>query len=220
MLHTSLSGLVKPQPGARKKSPKVLDRLHNLPARCWKITPNESRGCQYYARAIIGPVIREVMFDSGAGLNTIPEEAVLEVINVCEASGMGLGDPNHPIIQLETWEHREECRGVAGGVTVPLIGAVSLMMTFVDQVTNLRKTVPAKFKILAASRTDWVPIILGGMSIDCVDRGGLGLVTQKMGFHLTALNISVGRLDKYTQGRPDGGVLCSSIRNCSIGHRL
>ena len=89
---------------------------------------------------------------------------------------------------------------------MPLIGAVSLMMTFVDQVTNLRKTVPAKFKILAASRTDWVPIILGGMSIDCVERGGLGLVTQKMGFHLTALNVCVERLDKYTQGRPDKSV--------------
>ena len=154
----------------------------------------------------MGPVVREVMFDSGAGLNTIPEEAVLEVINVCEASGMGLGDPNHPIIQLETWERPEECRGVAGGVTVPLIGAVSLMLTFVDRITGRRRTVPAKFKILAASRTDWVPIILGGMSIDCVERGGLGMVTQKVGFYLTALEVSVERLDKYTQGRPDGTV--------------
>ena len=51
----------------------------------------------------MGPIVREVVFDSGAGLNTIPEEAVLEVINVCEADGMGLGDPNHPVIQLETW---------------------------------------------------------------------------------------------------------------------
>ena len=109
----------------------------------------------------------------------------------------------HKVIQLETWEHREECRGVAGGITVPLIGAVSLMMTFVDQTSKRRKTVPAKFKILAANRTDWVPIILGGMSIDCVDRGGLGMVTRKMGFYLTALNVCVERLDKYTQGRPD-----------------
>ena len=54
------------------------------------------------------------MFDSGAGLNTIPEEAVLEVINVCESAGMGMGNPNHPIIQLETLEHSEGCRGVAG----------------------------------------------------------------------------------------------------------
>ena len=89
---------------------------------------------------------------------------------------------------------------------MPLIGAVSLMMTFVDRVTKRRRTVPAKFKILAASRTDWVPIILGGMSIDCVDRGGLGLVTQKMGFYLSALDVCVDRLDKYTQGRPDKSV--------------
>ena len=97
------------------------------------------------------------MLDSGAGLNTIPEEAVLEIINVREASGLGMGNPSHPIVQLETWTHREECRGVAGGVTVPLIGAVSLMMTFVDQINGKRRTAPAKFKILAANRTDWVP---------------------------------------------------------------
>ena len=80
------------------------------------------------------------------------------------------------------------------------------MMTFQDRVSERRRTVPAKFKILAASRTDWVPIILGGMSIDCVERGGLGMVTQKIGFYLTALEVSVERLDKYTQGRPDGTV--------------
>ena len=163
------------------------------------MTPNESRGCQYYTKAIIGPIAWEVMFDSGASLNTIPEEAVLEVINVCESYGMKMSDPNHPIIHLETWEHGEECRGVAGGVTVPLIGAVSLMKTFVDQTSGKRGTVPAKFKILAASRTDWVPIILGGMSIDCVDRGGLRMVTQKNGFFLMALSLSVERLDKNTQ---------------------
>ena len=85
------------------------------------------------------------MFDSGAGLNTIPEEAVLEVINLCEAAGMGMGNPNHPIPQLETWQHSEECRGVAGGVTLPLIGAVSLLLTFVDKVSGKRETAPPKF---------------------------------------------------------------------------
>ena len=144
--------------------------------------------------------MREVMFDSGAGLNTIPEEAVLEVINACEAHGLGLGSPKHPIIQLETWQHQEECRGVAGGVTVPLIGAVSLMMTFFDKVSGRRETVPTKFKILAASRTDWVPIILGGMSIDCIERGGLGMVAERTSFYLRALEVSVERLDKYQQG--------------------
>ena len=69
------------------------------------------------------------------------------------------------------------------------------MMTFVDKVSGKRRTVPVKFKILPASRTDWVPIILGGMSIDCVERGGLGMVTQKTGFFLMALNVCVERLD-------------------------
>ena len=81
-----------------------------------------------------------------------------------------------------------------------------MMMTFVDRLSGKRVSVPAKFKILAASRTDWVPIILGGMSIDCVERKGLRVIPQKSGFYLGALNLSVERLDKYSHGRPDGSV--------------
>ena len=146
------------------------------------------------------------MLDSGAGANAIPEEAVLEIINVCEASGLGLWNPSHPILQLETWRHGEECRGVAGVVTAPLVGAVSLLLTFVDRISNKRKTIPAKFKVPAANRTDWVPIILGGMSIDCEDRKGLGVAPQRSGFYIGAFDISVERLDKYSHGRPDSHV--------------
>ena len=106
-----VEGAKKRVAGGDVRKPKVLNRLHDLPDACWTVTPNESRGCQFYTRALIGPVIREVMLDSGAGVNTIPEEAVLEIINVCEAAGIRMDDEAHPIMQLETWRHGEECRG-------------------------------------------------------------------------------------------------------------
>merc|ERR1711972_4088 len=100
-------------------------------------------GC--YTKAQLGPIDWEAILDSGAGLNTIPEEAVLNVINSCEAAGMNLGDEGHPVVELQTWEKAEECRGVAGGVTVPLIGAVVIMLTFIDKNTSEKQTTPAKF---------------------------------------------------------------------------
>ena len=49
-----------------------------------------------------------------------------------------------------------------------------LVMTFVDRNTGKTGRIMARFKIRAKSKTDWVPIILGGMAIDCEARGGLG----------------------------------------------
>ena len=54
------------------KKPRVLNRLKDLPARCWTETKNGSQGCQWYTKALFGPIALEVMLDSGAGLNTIP----------------------------------------------------------------------------------------------------------------------------------------------------
>ena len=143
------------------------------------------------------------MFDSGAGLNTILEETVLEILNVYEAGGIKLSDQRHPILELETWAHREECRGVAGGLSVPLIGAVVILMTFQDKTKGVQRAVPAKFKILAQKKTDWFPIIMGGMSIDSVERQFLGVVPCRGSFYLRALDVHVERLEKYSHGRPD-----------------
>ena len=70
------------------KKPKVLKKLSDLPSRCWTEKVNESRGCQYCARIGFGPIVLDVMFDSGAGLNTIPEAALLSIINACEVAGI------------------------------------------------------------------------------------------------------------------------------------
>ena len=70
------------------KKPKVLYRLQELPEKCWTRTKNESRGCQYCTKVRFGPIALDVMLDSGAGLNTIPEDALVSVINACEQAGM------------------------------------------------------------------------------------------------------------------------------------
>ena len=186
---------------AAKKKPKVLRRLLDLPTRCWTERKNESRGCQYCAKIRFGPIVLDVMFDSGAGLNTIPEEALLSIINACEAAGIRMSDPRHPVIELQSWANQETCKGVAGGIAVPLIGAVILAMTFVDRNSGRTQIICARFKILASGTTDWVPIILGGMAIDSVDRGGLGIQAQKNSFYVAAFGMSIERSKRFTRGR-------------------
>lgn len=44
----------RPLPSTSTRKPKVLERLHHLPDRCWTVVPNETRGCQYYTKALTG----------------------------------------------------------------------------------------------------------------------------------------------------------------------
>ena len=83
----------------RNEKPKVLQKLMDLPKKCWTESKNESRGCQYCAKIRFGVLTLEVMFDSGAGLNTIPEEALISIINACEAAGIRMSDPRRPVVQ-------------------------------------------------------------------------------------------------------------------------
>ena len=166
----------------QKKKPKVLKKLSDLPSKCWTEKANESRGHQYCARIRFGPVVLDVMFDSGAGLNTIPEAALLSIINACEAAGIRMSDVRHPVIELESWAEQETCKGVASGVSVPLVGAVVLAMMLVDRNTGKTKTISARFKILKSGTTDWVPTILGGMAIDsCKGRLGAAALRRAKG---------------------------------------
>ena len=125
--------LLPPRSIGLVKKPKVLNRLKDLPRKCWTAAKNESRGCQYCTKVRFGPITMEVMLDSGAGLNTIPEEALIDIINGCEKAGIKMSDESHPVVELQSWERPEECKGVAGGVAVPLIGGVILALTFVDR---------------------------------------------------------------------------------------
>ena len=129
------------------KKPKVLYRLQDLPEKCWTRTKNESRGCQYCTKVRFGPIALDVMLDSGAGLNTIPEDSLVSMINACEQAGIKMSDERHPVVELQSWAKHEQRKGVAGGVTVPLIGGVILGLTFVDRNNGRAQTVNAKFKI-------------------------------------------------------------------------
>ena len=86
-------------PAGKNGKPRVLRKLSDLPKKCWTERKNESRGCQYCAKIRFGAIVLDVMFDSGAGLNTIPEEALLSIINACEAAGIRMSDPRHPVIE-------------------------------------------------------------------------------------------------------------------------
>ena len=132
------------------KKPRVLGRLRELPARCWTASRNESRGCQWYTKALFGALWLEVMLDSGAGLNTIPENALLSIINANEEAGIKMSDERHPVVELQSWTETEYCRGVAGGASVPMIGGVILAVTLVDRNTGATRTINVKFKILEA----------------------------------------------------------------------
>ena len=84
---------------------------------------------------------------------------------------------------------------------MPLIGAVLLGLTFVDRNDGRTQTINAKFKILESGKTDWVPIILGGMAIDHEDRGGLGLQPQRHSFYLSRLGMNIERSERFARGR-------------------
>ena len=72
------------------------------------------------------------MLDGGAAVNTVPEDTIVAILNEQKALDISLNDKRHPIKQLERWKNKEELRGVAGGKTVPLIGAVVLELQMLE----------------------------------------------------------------------------------------
>ena len=82
-----------------------------------------------------------------------------------------------------------------------MIGGVLLAVTLVDRNTGRTQTINVKFKILESGKTDWVPIIIGGMAIDHEDRGGLGLQPEKNSFYLKKLRMSIERCERWARGR-------------------
>ena len=82
-----------------------------------------------------------------------------------------------------------------------MIGGVLLAVTLVDRSSGRTQTINVKFKILESGKTDWVPIIIGGMVLDHEDRGGLGLRPEKHSFYLTKLRMSIERCERFTRGR-------------------
>ena len=170
-----------------------LKTLADLPAKCWTEAPPDKQGLQYMVQGEIGGLTFNVMADGGSGVNSIPELALVHILNHQKEKGIKLDDPKHPVVQLERWKDKQELSGIAGGATVPRLGAVVLRMGFRELGSNKLKEFNARFKICKQGTTEWVPIILGGRAIDCPERGGLGFVPCNNAYSFTGLGILVSR---------------------------
>ena len=59
----------------------------------------------------MGVPIRTLL-DGCAGVNSIPEEAVLGALNLAKQKGLKASDPSFPVVQLERWKRKEVITGV------------------------------------------------------------------------------------------------------------
>ena len=77
-----------------KKCPKV-KRIEDIPSRFWKIVPNKVDGTQYYSTCWIGAKganFKQVtMLDGGSGVNSVPEDVLIKIINDHADIGIGFG---------------------------------------------------------------------------------------------------------------------------------
>ena len=70
--------------------------------------------------------------DTASGVNSTTEELVVGILIENREPGINLGLPQHPIAQLERWDHSEHLCGVVGNKPVQLIGAVVILVEFLE----------------------------------------------------------------------------------------
>ena len=107
-VHVSSHAIALQEPA--KPKVKELQRLAELPPTCWTNVPNEVGGTQFMTRFGIGIRKEVVMLDGGSGVNTIPEDTVVSILNHCKSAGLALSSAAHLIKQLENWSQQEELR--------------------------------------------------------------------------------------------------------------
>ena len=174
---------------------KPLRSLSELPAKVWTPKENEPPGTQFFTRVLIGQRLFPIMMDGGSAVNSIPEAAVLDILNDMKKDNIKMGDEKHPIIRLEKWKEKEKIRGVAAGAEVELLGGVVVRIHFIEHGKQEMTPVMARFKITKLGSTDWAPIILGAKAIDCTERNGLGFLPGPHCHRLTGLGMMVERLE-------------------------
>ena len=135
------------------------------------------------------------MLDGGSMVNTITESHLVHILNTQRSMGVALDDKRHPVKQMENWPDEEAVRGVAGGKTVPLLGAVILEITMAERGTNQGPNIRARFKITEKGSTDRVGMILGARAIDHPSLGGLGHVSGPNGHWMEKLGIWMDRIE-------------------------
>ena len=162
-------GKIPPQPA--ELTPRATPaRRPKTPQKRKNIAPTSAgRKRRTSAEDVSGADPRGAALDSGAGLNAIPAETHFEFVHVCEAAGISTRGKDRHAVQLEHWDRPEEHQGIARRITAPPARPA----------TSERTAAPAKVEILAMSQTDWVPITLGEMTIDCAERGGLCAAPRK-----------------------------------------
>ena len=79
---------------------------------------------------------------------------------------------------------------------MPLLGAVVLAIQMTELGKNTGPVIYARFKICPNGTTDWVPIVLGARSIDCVERGGLGHSPLDKSHAMAKLGIQMERVEQ------------------------
>ena len=202
----------KPKAGIRK-GPKTVNRLSELPDKCWKFAPQDDSGIQFFTEAKVGLSSYSFMLDGGSGVNSTTEELIIELLNENEKAGISLKDKRHPIKCFEKWHHTEALRGVAGGAQVKLLGAVVVTVHMTELGKDTGPPVDIRFKICEKGSTDWVGWIVGARAIDCAENGGLGFVPLKHSHTFTKLGIQMIRAE-----RPGGPRLQEGVYSQDITH--
>ena len=159
---------------------------------------NFHEGTQFHTRVGLGDQETQMMLDGGSAVNSVTEEQVASVLNHYRAKNIPLNDKRHPVLQLEKWPEEESVRGVAGGVTVKLVGSV------------------------VSGATDWVGMIVGAHAIDHQSRGGLGHQSAANGHWMQTLNIMMDRIDQCAGRvhRKDGIYSCEEASSAVFGKQL
>ena len=138
------------------------------------------------------------MLDGCAGSNHVTEELVCGMLNKAKEMGLKPDDPKFPVVQMERWVHAEAVHGIAAASPVPLKGAVVMRVTLLEGFTpedcKPSHEILVRAKISAKGRSDWHGLILGGRSLDCQSRGGLGFRPGP-----TALGIGMPRVEHIVQ---------------------
>ena len=205
--------LSKPVPPPNTGDGKVTS-LDELPTDWWTVVDNASGGYQYKTLTEICGVRVETMLDGCAGSNHVTEELVCGMLNKAKELGLKPDDPKFPVVQMERWVHAEAVHGIAASSPVPLKGAVVMRVTLLEGFTpedcKPSHEILVRAKISAKGRSDWHGLILGGRSLDCQSRGGLGFRPGPTAHMLDTLGIGMPRVEHMVQ-RPDRAYVARSV---------
>ena len=156
-----------------------IQELKDLPVNWWTTVRNDPGGYQLITETLVFGIPVPTLLDTGAAVNTITEEMLVEIINSALQDGVKAQDPEYPVVQLERWQEKECVAGVAKDRPVKLIGAVVLRVVLGTAKARQGPQVLLRFKIFSKGACDWHGLIIGGRALDVPERGGLGLrVTQ------------------------------------------